>query len=675
MISIKMAGEWMLDVLACPFGSPTQPDSHGEWFSPATNFHEDHIPLPPVVYYHGYHPDSTPQGDPSFIGRTIARHIDNHGVWYRVLLDRSNHYAQRVWQAAQRGLARASTGTMAHLRRVDPNGHIRHWLVSELSLFDRGGQRQPANQYAVALPVLKARYQQAGITLPLSSLSQGEHTMEEKTTITMTKDDLVALLREVRDVPTAPAHTAPYPQGGTTKQAIDTLIHTAIQQARAEWEREHAPRNRLPIGEPGWGTPLKYGELRKYDSLSAADQAILCGVLLAPHRGSSSRPIVSATALKALSFKLEEDTTDIGELGRSAMKAAGIKANEVGHTNAADYGEEWISMAYSTALWHDIRHGTFATQMIRNQEVRPGSDTMIMPLESTDPAWYRISEATDGDYSATTRHINATIPSQALGTASTNLTLRKMGARSLFTGELDEDSLIPVVAQLREQLAVSGAENLEHAIIDGDTTNTAGDNINSSGTPTNQIYTLFDGFRHAAIINGGSATSRSAEGAPLAATDFLNTAQLLGTAGVAAIDPAKIGFIIPLSLHWKIMALAELLTADKIANPTIDGGMITRIYGIPLFTSAQMLRTSAKRLSQNDGTIHDTDTNNTLSQLLCVRWDQWVLGWRRRMLIETNRIPSADATEIVATMRVGLVFRNKMTAAAATYNISVATTT
>jgi len=66
----------------------------------------------------------------------------------------------------------------------------------------------------------------------------------------------------------------------------------------------------------------------------------------------------------------------------------------------------------------------------------------------------------------------------------------------------------------------------------------------------------------------------------------------------------------------------------------------------------------------------DTAANNTKGALLAVRWDQWRLGWKRRMTIETTRVPSADSTEIVALMRVGLAQRDTE-ASAISYNLGI----
>ncbi len=159
---VKAAGDWELDVLGCPYGGPNGGrDLDGEFFSPATEFHADKFGLPPVVYYHGFDGvTGKPAGTPEYIGRTTAREVKSDGVWYRVVLDRTSALAKQVWEAAQKGLARASSGAVTHLMRVGRDGHITQWPVAELSVFDAVGRRQPINAYAVALPAVKALYRQ-----------------------------------------------------------------------------------------------------------------------------------------------------------------------------------------------------------------------------------------------------------------------------------------------------------------------------------------------------------------------------------------------------------------------------------------------------------------------------------------------------------------------------------
>ena len=139
--------EWALDVLGVPYGGPNNGrDSDGEYFSTQTKLYLDRYPTVPAVYYHGYDENGQPASEPQIIGKTTGHEVRADGVWFRVVLDQANDYARRVWEAAKQGIARASSGSIAHLRRVAPDGHITHWPVAELSIFDAVGRRQPANQ-------------------------------------------------------------------------------------------------------------------------------------------------------------------------------------------------------------------------------------------------------------------------------------------------------------------------------------------------------------------------------------------------------------------------------------------------------------------------------------------------------------------------------------------------
>jgi len=166
-VYIKAVGDWELDVLAVPYGGPDKGrDKQGEYFNKDTNLYLDKFDKPIVSYYHGFDPQGYPQGEPEEIGEVLSMEKKSDGVWARVLLNKASEYARRVWEAAKEGLARASSGTIEHIRRVANDGLITHWPFVELALMDTEGSRQPANAYAVALPVMKAAYKQAGRKWP-----------------------------------------------------------------------------------------------------------------------------------------------------------------------------------------------------------------------------------------------------------------------------------------------------------------------------------------------------------------------------------------------------------------------------------------------------------------------------------------------------------------------------
>ena len=168
MENIKAIGDWELEVLGVPFGSANDKDKDGEYFDAKTNLHLDRYPSPAVHYYHGMTPDGEPQGSPEEIGEIQSTEVRSDGVWYRVLLDKTKEFAKRVMDAARRGLARASSGSVEHLFRRSRDGHIENWPLIELSIFDIDeiAGRMPANNYAVASPVAKALFERAGIEYP-----------------------------------------------------------------------------------------------------------------------------------------------------------------------------------------------------------------------------------------------------------------------------------------------------------------------------------------------------------------------------------------------------------------------------------------------------------------------------------------------------------------------------
>jgi ribosomal protein S8E len=211
---------------------------------------------------------------------------------------------------------------------------------------------------------------------------------------------------------------------------------------------------------------------------------------------------------------------------------------------------------------------------------------------------------------------------------------------------------------------------LESLVIDGDTDLSATTNINYiDGTPTTQYYTILNGFRKSAIITT-AANSRSAAGA-FASTDFLETVKLMGGAGINALDRSKITFLIDPLTNYKALTLIDVKTRDINSNATIESGVLTNIYGYPVKLTAQMAKQSTSRLTDTAGKVNfGTQASNLYGTLLAVRWDQWRLGWKRRMQLESLRIARADITEFVATLRVGMVQRDTE-AAALTYKVGI----
>lgn len=487
------------------------------------------------------------------------------------------------------------------------------------------------------------------------------------------RETLAAAIKEEKDAAAAAEQAA-----AMKKAEIDAAVDAALKMQA----RELARQNRLPDRERSNQAPaqLHFADTRKYDAMGVADLAFMAEVLGEAKRNRPDRSGISDAALKALAIKIAEDKSEYGEEARRDLKSAlklddardvlnAAKANELDYSTSAGFGDEWVGVEYSRRLWPVIRQGSQVASKVPTVEIPQGSESIVVPLESTDPTWYKVSQTTANN--STTLRPDGTVVSSRIGTDQKVLTAAKMGARVPYSMELEEDSFVTWAAALRQQLETSGSETLEHILIDGHTTTSNTTNINLiDGQPGGtEVYLLFNGFRVSPLVTT-TANSRSAGGS-LVDTDFLNTVKLMGTGGLNALDKTKVSFIVDINVGWKVLELASVKTRDVFTNATLENGVLTSIWGYPVITSAFMHFRQPSRKANTAGKIDiGTAGNNTTGSILAVRWDQWLLGYKRRIRMTVQEFPDADAAQIVAMARVGLVQRDTE-ASAISYNVGV----
>jgi HK97 family phage major capsid protein len=458
--------------------------------------------------------------------------------------------------------------------------------------------------------------------------------------------------------------------------AVKAAVDDAVKAEKAKWEAEAAKSRRLPMGE---GAPYQaqFAETWKYDALEAADLALVVDTL----RSAGGRP--SGAALKALMLKTAElkgDNSEASEQGltyvRGTFKAAHGFAPTVDAikgvtdpmlTTGTTDGGNWVYALYSNELWRSMRADNQIVSKIPSIVIPDGYSSAYFPIEGTDPTWYHVAEAATA---GTNVPSDATITASQITTPTkVQLSVNKMGARVMYSGEIDEDSMIPFAAQLREQLQLSGAEVMEAICINGDTSADATNINHTSGSAGGtEYFTILDGFRHLAIITN-AANSRS--GGALSEDDYLETMWLMGTAGLAGADLAKCSFIIDPNVYKASLKMATVKTKDVWTNATMESGVLTKLWGYDIYPSWNFASESTTRKTNSAGEVDEvTAANNAYGCILGVRWDQWKLGYKRRMSIETTRFANSDSWEIVALARWGLMYRD-VEAAAVTYGITV----
>ena len=684
--AIKALGDGKVGGYLVRFTSADAPDLTGDYFDPMTDFDADDGDKVTVYYNHGL--DGTLKHRK--LGKGTLR-FDDVGVWVEAQLAMRDEYERAIYGMAEAGKLGWSSGTLPNLvERVDEGkaARITHWpLGKDASLTPTPAAGLVATQVLPLKAWLAQSLEGDGDAPDYGDMQADTEVITETDAEPIPEAAAAAVDVEAKAVPvddTEAVETDTDVAGDVPAEDVETMSEQTIADLSAQLAEIKAalaqPVNPpVPVAAPA---VTQFADIAKYDNLEIADLATLAAIGKATKMsGKSEGP--SIELLRALTVRLgESDEGKQPEYGaaKSALKSAqvrvhggsAVKANELNYSTYSSYGDEWIGVTYSNSLWDKIRLATPVVGRIPTVMVPQGSESVVIPLLGSSPTFYKVAQATAQD--ANPGRTTATYTTSKLATGQQTLTVSKLGAAVNWSSELDEDSFIPWVTELRRDLTNEAAEILEHIVIDGDTVTTATTNINDiGGTPAGtEAFLVANGFRKLALVTN-TANSRSA--GTLAVEDYLETLKLMGLAGKNAADRNAVSFITDMHTAWKSLELTEVKTRDVFSAPTIENGVLVGIYGRDVIASPNMHRanldaTYGLKANTSGKTDLDTASNNSTGSILAVRWDQWRFGYKRLMNFEIQREPLSDSTLIVVNMRVGLIYRDTE-ASAISYNVTL----
>jgi hypothetical protein len=651
-------GEWLLDVLGAPYGGPMNgKDLDGDTFSDQTDFWLDKIGKRPVIQYHGW--DSAKGGptNPELIGEELGHQVKSDGVWFRVRLDKTKEAARQMWEAAKAGACRASSGAISHLvRPLNQHGHKDLWPIAELSLVDTRKGIIPKNAYAVALPVLKATFEAANLTLTIneseaSAEPQGaespaneEATKAKQQEITMsTPIDEVAL----------EAYLSKREAERAEAQRIKDLEEKAKEYDALKAQISEAETNRAGTQQikrlPHPGQEIPAAEIvvsSRWDGFTLGQLGLGYDMLKAKGIIPSTQMYraLHAKALKAAStpnfydsqitrdekgFIQREFSPLETEAAVKAMRAINpmeladkpaVKDNEIMYSTQNNYGDQWVPALWSPELWDLVRNGAEVLSKFRQVEV--AGESLTLPTLAGKTTVYKTAQTTNQAQLAETA---ATATLTKATTGNVTLTPVKGTAWIEWAGEFTEDSIVPVLPSLQSALQLDLMEQIDEILISGDT-DTANTNISDTGDAgiaTTWHLLMANGLRDHALAN-----SLTVDVGAIDATKFLTVKRKLGN---NAINMQKCFWAFDPGIYDTALALGEALTSEKRSSNigTFEDGLLVRIYGAPLVVSDRY------GLTDTAGKIHTTPGNNVKGSFLLVRSDRFIVGFGRRITIET----------------------------------------
>lgn len=301
-------------------------------------------------------------------------------------------------------------------------------------------------------------------------------------------------------------------------------------------------------------------------------------------------------------------------------------------------GDELTATLLGTELWMDVNLLTAVASLFRS--IPMPSNPFEIPLQLGDVNWYPGTSNVAG-------------PSTDLTTAKRVMTAFELFAMVPWALDLDEDSVIAVLPEVRSTLVRNAAEVWDDVILNGDTTLT--NNINADGATISandagkaQWLIGFDGLRHIPLVDN---TSQGNDHNAAPSDDMFN--EVRAKLGKYGVRPVEMAHIMDVNTYIRAQAVSTFRTIDKLGPlATLLTGQLGSVEGIPVIVSEWM------RLADTDGKVTDAGNGTDTGSLLTVNRSQFWRGFKRDLTIETERDIQKRQTVMVASMRLAFLGRN-----------------
>jgi HK97 family phage major capsid protein len=304
-------------------------------------------------------------------------------------------------------------------------------------------------------------------------------------------------------------------------------------------------------------------------------------------------------------------------------------------TGTSGEGSEWVPTGYSARLFDRIRLELMVANL--HESIPMPTNVYIPPVVTSDATGYLIAEQTDDDATLTAANrIKASKP----GTGNFTLTAKKIAGRTIFSEELSEDSIVPVLPLVSNNIVIAIGTAIEDAVINGD----------DSGT--HQDSDITDSWEAAKAWKGYRKLAKTGAKISLATFNGDTLSSVRGAMGKYGIQPSKLALVCGINTYLnKLLNLKDdqnnpmVTTIDKYgASATILKGELGKVYGIPIIIS-EKVRENLNATGVYDGTTVDK------TQLSIVYRPGLILGDRRVLKVKTAEDINTDQTVLVATTR------------------------
>lgn len=292
-------------------------------------------------------------------------------------------------------------------------------------------------------------------------------------------------------------------------------------------------------------------------------------------------------------------------------------------------GKEWIPTEFSARLIEKMHLALKVATL--HEHIPMPTDPYKFPIQTSEAVAYMATETKEADASKFKESTPAT--------GNIQLDSKKIAARVVFSAELEEDSIIPILPFVKNTIAYALAEAIEQATINGDASTTHQD---ADVTSSDDRRRLWYGYRKLALSASLVNCSYSGAGANLTATMMRNLRAQMGKWGV---NPEQLAWVVGPKTYAVMMTFDDIRTIDKYGpQATVLRGELAKFDGIPVIVS------EFAREDLNVGGKYDGSTTDRAALFLVYR-PGFVYGDRRKVTLKTKEEIETDQTIVVSTAR------------------------
>ena len=306
-------------------------------------------------------------------------------------------------------------------------------------------------------------------------------------------------------------------------------------------------------------------------------------------------------------------------------------------TAESGYGSQLVGAQYIRDMWMAARNMDSLVGAIR--EVPMTDPTTYVPISGEIPEMMFVGESTSA---SATAYTTSKTPSNRV-----TLTAKKFTIQQIWSGELNEDSIVAFTPFLREMLNISVAAHLGSAYYNGDETNAGTGNINldDANPDDTKHYLAWDGIRHDWLVTTTAQAKdmaaaldvreiNVARGKLNQADDDVDNAVTTINWGTKAGD---LRLICTWADYMNLLDQDGVYTVDKYgAGATVVTGELAKFQGIPIIAPSYASKTEA------DGKASTTEASNTKGQITVMNPQAYLGGVRRDVQLFFDRIQRTD---------------------------------